>query len=440
MSISDAIKNGRLTGGGLPAFRSNAPDQYADRLHQYYESETKAFRERYLRYGNDFMEAQVQGLDLSDPFGWRAERIRMADVVRPTAAIQRGFDDYKSVIFENPTIDYLKPGTKIVAMGSTWLVTNPQNVSSGGGIAVVQRCNTTWNFLDWYGNIVSEPIVVENLRAYSSETDPQENTLINKGYFNVIAQYNAGTAQMNTNTRMILGTGGYRVTGYADFFQEFTGDYSSVDILKFTIRYEEPNAQIDDIANHVANGKTFAWGITIDGPTTMVASQEVQITAASQRMGVDVESSEEHPISYLWQSDNDSVATVDENGLVTAVGEGEAVITATLEQNPDILQSMTIAVSAALADEVRFTSTVPDSMDAWTDAIITAAYFEDGAETAEPLTWSVDGADKGSFSYIAQGKELTLYCYSYSATPLKVSASYGDYSTPVAEIRLVGGF
>ena len=42
------------------------------------------------------------------------------------------------------------------------------------------------------------------------------------------------------------GTGAYKVTGYSDFHTEFTGDYGSLRLLYFTIRYEEPNYSIDD--------------------------------------------------------------------------------------------------------------------------------------------------------------------------------------------------
>ena len=50
-----------------------------------------------------------------------------------------------------------------------------------------------------------------------------------------------------------------------------------------------------------------------------------------------------------WTSSNESVATVDANGLVTTIAEGEVVITATLESNPAISATCNVTVTAFTA-------------------------------------------------------------------------------------------
>ena len=259
-AINNYIKNAVLIGGGVPAVKTNSPSQYADRQKQYFDAETRKFTQLKARYASDFVEAQVQGLNASDPWGWGTYRIRFADIVRPTAAIQRRFDDYKQYLFESPKIDYVHPGTKIVTMGSTWLVINPNNISGASGSGVARRCNAVWNYYDDSGELQSEPLIVENFRANANDSDAQESMYITKGYFNVTCQYNNATKQINTNTRMVLGSAAYRVTGYADFESEFTGDYNGVRLLYFTIRYEEPNDAIDDMENYVAGGLEDEWG------------------------------------------------------------------------------------------------------------------------------------------------------------------------------------
>lgn len=257
MSVNTHLKNAALMGGGVAPVRTNSPSQYANRQKQYFDSETRHFNFLKARYSSDFMDAEVQGLDEGDPTAWGTYRIRFADVVRASSAIQRNFDDYKQYLFESKKIDYVRPGTKILTMGNTWLVTNPNNISGASGTGICRRCNTVWNYYDADGNLCSEPMVVENDRANANDSDAQQSLLITKGYFNVICQYNEATRQIDTNTRMILGTAAYRVTGYSDFDMEFTGDYDSVRLLYFTVRYEEPNETIDDMESHVASGK--AW-------------------------------------------------------------------------------------------------------------------------------------------------------------------------------------
>ena len=427
-----------LTGNGLVSWQNNEPTQYDGRQRQYFSPESRTFTQAYAKYSSDYIEAQMQGIDRENPYAWQTRLIRMADIVRPTAAIQRNFDDYKMILVADRDIEYIMPGSKIVAMGSTWLVVNPMNVSGSDGSAVIRRCNAVWNYLDFYGNVQSEPILVENQRANANDSDNQQSLLITKGYFNVICQYNDATRQIDTNTRMILGTGAYRVTGYSDFETEFTGDYGSVRTLSFVVRYEEPNAVIDDMANHVAGGKSFTWNVQIAEAGSLRVGSTAQFTASSVRNGETVTPTAEQPVSYLWASADENVATVDENGLVTAIAEGETTITATLEQNP--VYSVTVPVKVTqTTDGVEFTTSVPASLGAFERVTIGAAYFEDGAETEEPLTWEFSGADKTAFStdVSAFGTSATILCYGFSETPLNVTVRHGTDAV-TASIRLEG--
>lgn len=472
MSIQKSLKNALLTGTGLISWHNNAPVQYSEKQHQYFSAETRTFTQAYAKYSSDFVEAQVQGLDPTDPLAYQTRFLRMADVVKPTAAIQRHFDDYKMILMADRDIEYIMPGSKIVTLGNTWLVVNPMNVSGSDGSALVRRCNAVWNFLDFYGNVVSEPIVAENERANANDSDAQNSQLISKGYFNILCQYNDNTRQIDTNTRMILGSGAYRITGFSDFEMEFTGDYSSVRMLSFTARYEVPNDVIDDMVNHVAGGKSFAWNIRISGPEMLRVGASSLYSAVSVRNGCEggiyaVSGSlmtvpegwnaegktmnaygaevngntltvPGNAATYIWQSGDESVFTVAENGIVTGVGEGSAVLTVTLAENPEYSASIVLTVTQT-QDGVSFTETPPQRLGAYESATITAAYFEDGAETDEALIWVFTGAEDAAFSYEVSpdGKSVSIRCFGYSATPLTVTATYGSDSAQT-QIQLEG--
>ena len=438
MSIEKSLKNAMLTANSLISWQNNEPNQYASKQKQYFSPETRTFTQAMAQYSSDFVEAQVQGLDLKDPYAWQTRYLRMADIVKPTAAIQRNFDDYKMILMADRDIEYIMPGSKIITVGNTWLVINPANISGSDGAALVRRCNAVWNYLDFYGNVVSEPMVVENTRANANDSDNQQSLLVSKGYFNVITQYNNATRQIDTNTRFILGTGAYRVTGYADFETEFTGDYSSIRTLSFTIRYEEPNFSIDDMENHVAGGKTFTWEIVVEGLSEMREGTTTQLTAKSVRNGEIVVSTEENPIGYVWESSDETVLTVDENGLVTAIGEGTATIRVKLAQNDVYHTNFSIQVTQT-TDGVVFTSSVPKTLGAYETAEISAAYFEDGEETNTPLTWSFTGAALTAYSVDVDDdcKNVQIKCFGYSKTPLTVKATYDTYETS-AQIELEG--
>lgn len=421
--MKNTIKNGLLTGGVFFASGGNQPGEYGDRERRFFERQTVRFAQDKAKYASDYFKAMAQGIMPDAPFEWTEIKLRMADAVRPSASITRNFDDYKNILIAEPPIDYVRPGTKIECMGNTWLAVNPANISSPIGNGIVRRCNAVWNYLDYYGNLHSEPIIVDKLRANANDSDDQESGLITKGWFNVTAQYNCATRQLNTNSRMILGSGAYRITGYSDFQTEFTGDRGSVRLLEFTIRYEEPNDVIDDLVNHVAGGKTFSWEISAAAKTVLRPGETAQITAESRRNGEAAESTEEHPVNYLYVSSDTEIISVDAQGLITAVSDGEAEVTVTLEENPAYSAKFGVTVEAAGAeDHVEFLGTVPDEIAAFQSAEFSAAYFENGEQTDAPVAWELSGAAEGTYSYETDENRITVRCWGGSVTPLTVTA------------------
>ena len=245
------MKNiGLLSGGNGRA--TNAPTQYRDRKRQYFAEATARFVEEMAPYATDFVTARMQGLVPGDFYRWSTKRIRFSDTTKQGVSLTRKTDDQKAFLVADAGVDYIPEGAKVETMGSYWLVTNPSNLSSATGNGIMRRCNAMWRFLDWYGNIREEPILVEQSLAQATANDFQEITLIMQGYFNIICQRNANTEQLDQNSRLILGRRAYQITGYSDVTQEFTGDDESTHLLYFNARMQEPNHEIDDLEAKVA--------------------------------------------------------------------------------------------------------------------------------------------------------------------------------------------
>lgn len=437
MNQSENIRNASLMGGGLARIQSNDPTQYANRQKQYFDSETKAFNALYAKYASDFFEARAQGLNPNDRWAWRTVRMRMADVVRTSAAILREIDDFKLILIADADVNYIPKGTKFEAMGSTWLCTNPQNISGASGAAIIRRCNATWNYLDYYGNICKEPIIVANPRANASSNNAQETMLITEGYFNIIAQKNAATEQLNVNSRMLLGSGAWQVTGYSDFWEEFTGDSESVRLIEFAVHYTEPNPESDDLVNRVAGAKNFSWEIFLSGGGVTVGGTTA-LSAESVRNGETVEDSYERPVWYRWTSSDTSVATVDSYGNVTGVAEGTCTITATLGQNPAISATFPVTVAGdETAPHMAWTVTPDTLIRAYQIGRLGAALFENGEEAEDEVSWSFSGADESAYTVALDGNTAVITCWAGSITPLTVTAACGGHSIST-EIKLEG--
>lgn len=467
MSIKDTIRDTMLTSDIPLSFNMHEPKQYADRQHEYYEKETLYFIDKYARYSSDYTEAEIQGLDPEKPFEYVKAHIRMADVITESASMTAQIDNWKNIKIAEKEYTYLRKGAKIKTMGSTWLVVNPVNLSGGDGQGLIQRCDALWHYLDYYGNICTEPMAVGDDQLRATDPDSQRSVMIAKGYFIAKMQYNEATKTLlNNNSRMILGSGAYHLTGYMNFLQEFTSEEESINLLKFIMRFEEPIEAIDDLENHVAGGKTFKWEILVEGKRALTAGSSTRLTATSRRTNenhVDiVTSTEEYPITYNWITSDPEVCTVDEDGVVTAVGEGTATITAQLAQNPNVTTDYEITVEGASSEpHIEFVSTIPQGIRMFEELIVAATYYENGEDTQQPLTWELSGAHPSTYSYevekvyetldggyttdpndheyiVSAAKNgIVIKCWGGSVKDLVITASYGDVSATTS-ISLIG--
>lgn len=438
MSENDAIRNVMLL-GGTAARCTNAPKQYSGRRKQYTGDATALFYAERARYATDFVDARVQGLAPGDFYAWSAQRMRISDTVKQGANLNRRTDDQKEYLLENRSIDYVPEGAKVETMGSTWLVTNPANLSSAAGSGIMRRCNATWNHLDWYGNIRKEPLVVEKQQAMANSNDTQDISLIMQGYFNIICQRNPETDELDQNSRLILGRRAFQITGYSDVTQEFTGEDESTHLLYFAARIQEPDKTIDDLARRVAGGKTFSWEIRISGATMLNAGATTQMAAESLRCGEAVAGGDEkHPVSYFWETSDETVARVDAGGLVTAVSAGSCTITARLAQNNNISSEVTMTVEENTgAAEVRFLTEPPEVLGAYEAVTLQAAYFVGGVQQEDAVVWEFSGAEEEAYTASALGNRVTIQNWGGSETPLMVTAKCGSASAS-ANIRLEG--
>lgn len=419
--------------------KSNRPQEYASMQKQYLGNRTRSFLNSRAYLSSDYVNADCQGLNAENFYEWINTNIRLADITEFNASTAKKQDDFKQVLFPELPIDYFPIGAKIKTMGSTWICINPSNLSSVNANALVGRCNTSYNSFDYYGNIITEPIIVEKYSMLGNDTDGNQNLELMDGYFNVTAQLNDTTAKLGENKRIILGDKPYHITGFTNFIQEFSGDRESVHLLNFTVRIGEPTEN-DDMINFVADGNSYKTSVEIHGQTALIAGQMAQFTPVFLINGQEVESTQEHPLSWQFSSSNDNIATINENGTVTAVAQGSAVITATLDQNIKLTATIELQITESITDDyVAFVGVVPQSIEQYQSATISGAFYQSGIETENPLNWSFSGASEEDFiaTISENGKSATIECLSPSAEKLNVSISSGDNSAAV-EISLDG--
>lgn len=435
------INGAILQNGGIPNVQTNMPLQYADRQKQYMAKRSRQFVSERAKYASDYVKAEVQGIAKDDFYRYFKTYVRLSDMhTSPTATQQT--DDTKNVLFDEPKIDYFPIGAKLKTMGSTWICTNPANLSGALTTAVIRRCNVSYNLYDYYGNILTEPIILEKVTMMGNDNDVAQNLVMRDGYFNVTCQLNENTAQLGLNQRIILGNAAYFITGFNNTYQEFSGDYDSTHILYFTVREEEPQDR-DDVPNHIANGKNYGFTAKIIGNTGEIkAGDTLDLTAVFLKRNADkvqeVLPTDEYPIAWKWESSNPEIATVNESGQVTAIADGTAQITAKLAQNTAVTATVELVVNSTVVEPyVAFNGVVPQSIEQYDTATLTATYFENGVATDKPIAWTFSGANEKSYTTKVNGNSVEIYCVLADNIPLTVTASC-EGKTAETQIQLLG--
>lgn len=416
----------------------NTPSQYNTRQKQYLAERTTRYIAERSYLASDYVQADIQGL-LPYFYDYTTLNIRLADILSPSANTTKKMDDYKQVLIPDRTVDYLPIGAKINTMGSTWIVINPSNISSVSANAVIARCNATYNSYDYYGNIIVEPIVVEKYTMSNNDNDNSINLVLMDGYFNITCQLNENTKNLGINKRIILGDKPYHITGFTDFIQEFTGDRKNIHIMTFTARIDEPT-ESDDLTIGIAGGKEYVVSAELNGQTDLIAGQSTTLTADFLINGKKVDSTAEHPLSWTYSSSDQTIAKVSDDGKVMTYKEGNAVIVATLVQNPLVTAKIGLTITEVVNEPyIAFDGFTHDYITQYSSETFNATYFENNLATDYPLKWTFSGATKRD--YIAtvseDGRSVTIECLSASEKPLKITATYNGVKASI-KVNLVG--
>jgi len=435
-----------------PAYNPAKPNPYRFRRKTYFEHSTNSFVWENAKYANNYYAAQVQGCIPGDFDAVRGANIRTMDIVEQSTGTQMP-NEWQCVFFQDPRIKGLYTGAKLWYAGNVWLCTAPKSVASDSANAVIRRCNAIWNFIDYYGNVITEPFVWNKSNANATSNEYLDYNSIAHDYQRCCMQLNDKTRHIRHNQRVVLGNGVYQVSGIVDFISDFgevmdeNGEFkqrqkSESHIMYFDLYKTEPLAGVDDMENEVADALKFGWKIGISAAQSVQVGQTVNLGAYSLRSDaestdVPVESTDEYPISYSYHSLDDSVLTVDSEGNITAVAAGSTYITITLDQNDSIVGSFLFFVTEAARDWLTLTPELPDSLRMFESVTAEVRYTVNGVETTEGITLTATGPNDYCYSATLEDGVLNINAYYPSDKPLVITITAGAYSL-TKTIRLNG--
>ena len=181
------------------------------------------------------------------------------------------------------------------------------------------------------------------------------------------------------------------------------GGYNTIWIALFS----DANRTYKIVATDKAGNRTEKTITVYDGtyviPVTGVSLDESSITldvGGNQTLTATVTPEDATNKKVRWTSDNEDVATVSEDGVVTAVAGGTAVITATTHDGL-FTASCTVTVNAPATAPNIITDTLPDGK-------VGEAYSQTlTANGTAPITWSIDGGLPAGLSLNADTGEIS---------------------------------
>lgn len=422
--------------GGISLSKKQPHSRYDQNLNrQYLASETQTYVRETAMLASNVYTAECQGYDEEDFYSYKTIKIRCS----PAASSATGEmmpDDWQKVHVINPAnLGFLPVGAYLSFGGNQWIVYKGNNIASALADGIIRRCNSVINTLDWYGNIVAVPMSYAKMGTLGNASHASENSIVAKNYISCICQLNEYSKSFGENTRLILGKTAYSMRGLNDFTREFTDDPDSVHLLSFTIERSEPLEQ-DSIELQCADYHSFSWDIRLKANKSMRTGTTQKIEVSSVRMGEAVEGTEEHPISYVFTSSDESILTISPDGIIYAQASGTANITVSLGENPKVQETIEISAAESGSSFVEFTTAPVSQLREYESAEISAAYFENGAATDAEISFEFTGAASNAYAAEKQGSNSYLItAYAASKEPLTIKVSANGYSSEM-EIML----
>ena len=282
---------------------------------------------------------------------------------------------------------------------------------------------------DWLANAGSE--VTEAKTVVSTFKYPaNSNDGVPAGWTNELIYPVKSVTLNKTSLEMIAGSA---ETGTATLMATVAPEYAS-DKTVFWLTSNEKVATVDD------NGKVTAVG---SGEAKITATAGGKYASCTVKVtvlvaGITLDKTEldmtidDEPVTLvakvipegatdktvIWSSSNDRVATVDANGKVTAVGNGEATITAKAgDKTATCTVKVTVFATGITLDKTNLTMEVVDA-----PVKLTAKVTPDGAIDGA-VTWSSDKTDvatvdaNGNVTAVGNGEaKITAKASDYSAT------------------------
>ncbi len=295
------------------------------------------------------------------------------------------------------TTSEIKRGDLINWFNENWLIISDigqKRYSYYKGI--IQKCNYNIKF-NFQGTIKEFPAIVDS-KVFDVETN--QFFSVPAGKIIVTMQSNENSENITIGQRFIKMKTAWEVTGIDRTKNGLLVLWCDLDNIKLS----------DDLVNEIPNAGDYVYTLEITkGETSSIQEgSTLQLNVVVKLNGNVVTDK-----TVTFSCDNPSIASVDENGLVTAISAGECIITASLAENPSVYDTITITVTALPQHNYAVTISGSTSIVKTKTATYTATFTDNAVPiTEESEFWLTadDGVSETTLATIESQDPVANTC------------------------------
>jgi len=249
---------------------------------------------------------------------------------------------------------------------------------------IIQKCNYNIKF-NFQGTIKEFPAIVDS-KVFDVETN--QFFSVPAGKIVVTMQSNENSENITIGQRFIKMKTAWEVTGIDRTKNGLIILHCDLDMIDLS----------DDLENEIANAGDYVYTLEITNGETA----NIQKTSTLQlNIQVKLNGNVVTDKTIIFSCDNTLIATVDENGLITGISAGECIITASLAENPNVYDTITITVTSLPEHNYAVTISGSTSIIKTKTATYTATFNDNGVPITEESEFWLTGDDGVSETTLA---------------------------------------
>lgn len=307
-------------------------------------------------------------------------------------------DDWKELIFKDITHSR-GIGYKYQYDNNYWLTINSDIYRKVTASTTVRRCNNSLRWIDEYGNLYTEPCVIE-YKIQSNKDYGKGNFPIPEGFIQIYCQLNPNSRKIKPNQRFLFGNTdnwtAYKVygDGVRNFLNNQTMDDDSTPLLMLTMGANYINEGADDLVNGIAEVNRIVYTISTS-PSSVLGSVGDIIDFNSIIYLNDVPTDKE--VTYSIISSGSGAMS---GSSLTLTNSGSFIVSSCMINNTSVYKNIPVIVSASnvVNNDILVTPN-PDFILQGDTINYTANLYKDGVSQSDSLSFSVNENGVNSKNY-----------------------------------------